>query len=152
MATLRTAMRQTVTGTTKTDVTMKADLQTKIITDMKEYAQLEAEIKVLEEAKDEVKARIRARREETGSASLEFDGGWKTTDVTGQTTSVDLDKMVEDKVITQAERERYTIVKPKKSYEKITIPAEFKPVLKAKPAKEVRGSRGGGKQARLHRQ
>jgi len=64
----------TVTVTTTQEVKISPSIRKKLLTELKVYAEIVGQIKVLESAKDKHKEAIGAIREETGEQKLEIDG------------------------------------------------------------------------------
>lgn len=93
-----------------------------LLLELQTYATLSAQIKELEGQKAHIVANIRAIREETGENALELEG-FKLCNVAGQTSY--LDKQLFVQLGGSLEQlANATRSKPKKAYEKITVPGQ----------------------------
>lgn len=136
MPTLRTVTRQQAkpgakasvgasakaTTTTTTEVKMRPELRRKLLANLRAYAELDQQAKPIKLAMDKHKAAIRELRESTGEKKLEIEG-FKLTDVAGESTFFDKDEFV----LRGGDLALYNDClkkKPKKAYEKITLPGE----------------------------
>ncbi len=109
-----------VTTTTTTTVELRPSLKRKLLTELRAYAELKAQADAIELAMNAHKATIRGLREGTGEKSLELEG-FKTTDVTGETSKLDT-KLLLLNGVTMGQINAATITKPKKAYELVTCP------------------------------
>lgn len=121
-ATVRTKTAPQAKATTTTDVTIKPDVRRKLMTELRAYADLSQNFKPIKHAMDTHKAKIRELRESTGSAIIEIDG-FKIRDVTSTMIKFNPAKFVAAGG-SLAMYEDACETKPKKPYEKITMPGE----------------------------
>jgi hypothetical protein len=112
----------TVMTTTTQEVELKPALRRKLLTELEAYADLQMQEKLIRSAMDEHKAEITKLREMTGENSLSLEG-FKTTWVTGTTSSLDKKKLIALGV-TMAQIEEATVTKPRRGFEKITCPGQ----------------------------
>ena len=122
MPKLTQSIKATATTTTVQTVALKPRLKTQLLNELQSYAVLKAEADAIKLAMDCHKATIREIRESTGEKALDIEG-FKITDVTGTSSKLDKKKLLAEGV-TLAQIERCTVTKPKKAYEKITLPGE----------------------------
>lgn len=119
-------LTQTITAkattTTVQAVSLRPRLRAELLNELRSYAVLKVEGDALQIAMDAHKARVREIRETTGEKGFEIEG-FKITDVTGTSSRLDRKKLLKLGV-TLAQIEEATVTKPKKSYEKITLPNE----------------------------
>lgn len=115
-------MTPTVTATTTHTVTIKPMLRRKLLSELKAYAELKANVKVLEHAMEGHKTTISAIREVTGEDAIELDG-FKVTHVTPTRTTLSKEKLLQAGV-TMAQIEAATETKAIKAFDKISIPGE----------------------------
>jgi hypothetical protein len=117
------AMKPTTTATVTTtrELKLRPQVRAKLLSKLQTYAQLKAEMKALEDALGELKGEIGEIRASTGEQSIELEG-FKVSEVRGVHTSIDEKKLLT--WITTAQLEQAKVTKPRKAYEKISLPEE----------------------------
>lgn len=115
-------LSQTVTVSTTKQITIKPQLRTKLLKQLRAYAEVRAQEKEFKKERERITGVIRELREATGEGSLQLEG-FTTTDVGGETSKLSVDKLLALGV-SKAWIEEATTRKPKKRYEKITLPGE----------------------------
>ena len=115
-------MSLTATTTPKTEVKLQPSVRRRLLTELKTYAALKAQMDALKSAIDKRKGIIGGIREEAGVDSLSLEG-FKITQVTGTTSKLNKQKLVE-LGCALAWIDEATEIRPKKSYEKISVPGE----------------------------
>ncbi len=115
MSTLST----TVETTTKEEIKLSPKQRVDLRAGLKEYERIQEQIHLLEEQKKGVVAQVRKIRESLGVDSIKFEG-FGCTNVAGVQKSYDKKKALKDGV----NLDNYISYKPKKAYEKITLPGE----------------------------
>lgn len=115
-------MPLTLTTNQTTEVALKPALKSKLLRELKVYAQLRTDLKAIEAALDKHKGVIGGLREEAGVQSLSIEG-FKVTSVTNLRSSLDKQKLLAMGVTTEM-LEEATVTKPGKPYEKVTCPGE----------------------------
>jgi hypothetical protein len=115
MSTLSTTVETTVTEEVKLTPKQRAELRA----GLKEYERIQEQIHLLEKQKKETVSEIRKIRESLGVDSILFEG-FRSTNVAGVQKSYDKKKALKDGV----NLDDYLVYKPKKAYEKISIPGE----------------------------
>ncbi len=111
-----------VTATTTTVVKLKPTVKRMLLTELKAYQALAAQLATIKHAMDVRKGKIGTLRESTGEDSISLDG-FKVTRVTGTHSTLDKKKLVE-LGCAMAWIEEATTTKPKKAYEKVTCPGD----------------------------
>ncbi len=113
----------TATTTTTEEVQLDPRLRRKLVTKLQAYAKKTAEIKKLTAEKDKLVSELGALRDESGEVSLRLEGLGTITLVAGTQKKFNPKKFEalggDLAIYNQAFEE-----KPKKSYEKITLPGE----------------------------
>ena len=122
MPALQQQTKATVTATTTTEIKLKPQVRRKLLTALKTYAQLHAQIKALETAADKSKDTVQDLLIETGEQSLSLEG-FKTTLVSPIKRTLSKEKLVQQGV-TMAQIEAATVTTSTKPYVKITAPGE----------------------------
>ena len=115
-------MTLAVTTTQTTELKLRPAMKTKLLRELRAYAELKAQQRVLEAAMDKHKATIRGLREEVGVETLKLDG-FTSTNVTNIRSSLDKMKLLEMGVTTDM-LEEATVSKPGRPYEKISCPGD----------------------------
>ena len=114
-------MALTVRTTLVSEVKLKPALKIKLLTELKTYARLHAQMKSIEAEMDQRKAAIGRYREEAGVETLDLEG-FKVTRVSGGLRkSLDPMKLLEMGCTLEMQEECTTTV-PTKPFEKITCP------------------------------
>lgn len=108
--------------TTTTEITLKPAIRRRLLTELQAYQELKAEKERIEAAMDAHKAVIGDLRESTGVTSLELEG-FKITHVTPTRSTLDEKKLVE-LGCALAWIEEATVIKPTRSFNKVTCPGE----------------------------
>lgn len=119
-------MTLTVSSTQTVEVQLKPALKTRILRELRAFAELKAQAKVLEAAMAKHKASIRQIREEAGVESLKIEG-FTATNVTNTRTDQTRFKMklIEMGVTADMlEEAKEASLKAGRPYEKITVPGE----------------------------
>jgi hypothetical protein len=112
----------TITVRTEQDIKLAPGVRRKLLTELKAYASIKAEIAVLEAKKEARKAVIAGIREDVGEQSIGIEG-FLVTLVAGVRSKLVPAKLIAQGV-TVAMIEAATEVKPNKPYTKITLPNE----------------------------
>ena len=112
----------TVTATTTTEVKLRPALRRKLLTELRAYATIDEQMKVLQHAKDKRKDTIGKIREEVGEQSISLEG-FKVTLVAPVRSTLNKLKLIAQGV-TVAMIEAATDIVPGKAYERITLPNE----------------------------
>ena len=112
-----------VTATTTQTVELDTRTRTKIVTELRHYAQLKAKIDALKVEQDAVKAKLSTLRDSTGETSLTIEGEGTITLVAPTYRKFNPKKFVA-RGGNLALYEECNEVHPKKSYDKVTLPGE----------------------------
>lgn len=108
-----------VVATTKTEVNLRPAVRRILLTELTAYGKQAVARKAADTAMKKHKAKIRDIREAAGETKIEIDG-YSTSDVCSTTTSIDEKLLLQ--FISVAQLESCKVTKPKKAYEKITVP------------------------------
>jgi hypothetical protein len=115
-------MTPTATATTTHTVNIAPRLRRKWLQELKAYAELKSNLKVIEHAMEGHKTTISALLEESGETAVELDG-FKVTHVTPTRTTLSKEKLLLAGV-TMAQIEAATETKAVKAFDKISCPGE----------------------------
>lgn len=125
MATLRQATKTTVApvATTTTEQKIAPKLRTKLLGYLRLYADVSAQMKELKVTKADATAAVRKVREQLGVDSLQLEG-FTMTDVGGESfdKAATIKKLQTLYGLTIEQINAAWVVKPKKRFEKITVP------------------------------
>src|ERR1035437_5636975 len=113
---------QTVTVRTEQDIKLAPGVRRKLLTELKAYASIKAEIAVVEAKKEVFNQAEDGIREDVGEQSIGIEG-FLVTLVAGVRAKLEPAKLIAQGV-SIAMIEAATVVKPNKPYTKITIPGE----------------------------
>jgi hypothetical protein len=108
-------------STTK-NIELKTTTRNDLLLELRAYAELKREQTAIQKAMDGHRDSIGKLREETGEQSISLNG-FIVTEIRGTITTLDKKKLIAQGV-TVAQIEAATITRPKRSYEKITLPGE----------------------------
>jgi hypothetical protein len=108
-------------STTK-NIELKTTTRNDLLLELRAYAELKREQTAIQKAMDGHRDNIGKLREETGEQSISLNG-FIVTEIRGTITTLDKKKLIAQGV-TVAQIEAATITRPKRSYEKITLPGE----------------------------
>jgi hypothetical protein len=115
-------LQATVQAKTTTTVKIMPSVRRRLMIELKGYQADKAAEKAAKARVDKRKGKIGAIREEIGEDSIEIEG-FKVTQVRGTTTKINEAKLVElGCALAWIEEAKET--KPKKPYEKVTLPGE----------------------------
>src|ERR1035437_3365323 len=112
----------TITVRTEQDIKLAPGVRRKLLTELKAYASIKAEIAVLEAKKEARKAVIAGIREDVGEQSIGIEG-FLVTLVAGVRSKLVPAKLIAQGV-TVAMIEAATVVRPNKPYVKVTCPGD----------------------------
>jgi len=112
----------TITATTTQQIVLKPSLKTKLMKELRLYAELRSQREAIDAAMDKHKASIEVIRDEAGEQSLKVEG--YTISLVAPVRAI-LDKMrLIANGVTLAQIEDSTVHKPSKPYCKISLPGE----------------------------
>lgn len=115
-------MSVTATVTTTKEIVLKPTVRRKLLTELKAYAALKADMDALKHAMDKKKATIGAIREETGEDSIELEG-FKVSLVAPVRSVLNKQRLI-SLGCAAAWLEEATETKPARAYTKVTVPGE----------------------------
>lgn len=106
-----------------TEIKVKPTLVKKLRAQLTAYLDLDTQIKELTAARDAIKEAVGALREQTGEQSITLDG-YTVTRVEGTYKKFDPKTLMRIADVSAAQIEEATLERPKKGYEKITVPGQ----------------------------
>lgn len=114
----------TATTTQTRTVTIRPTLKRKLLTELKTYAEIKSQVKVLEHALDGHKTAIEAIREETGESTLELEG-FTITRVQSDYTSITKELLLQFGIPMSTIEEIWAAGRrAKKPFTKVSLPNE----------------------------
>ena len=113
-----------VTTTVEKTVELSPRLKRKLLTELQSFQGLKTQLDAIKTAMDSHKSAIEALRAETGESSIELSGFKISLVQPVGRASLDKKKLLEAGVLL-SQIEQGTVVKPVKSYCKVTVPGEI---------------------------